>query len=365
MADQTPNDTAVDTSPAVSTDVGEGVSTSVAEASPRAEATFDRSALEAKTAARLAALGSDASEAGESEEGLARDRDTEDVSPAGEIDKETSAPAKQPPAPAAGPTLPDAIRRSLHAYEWSDEDIDDGFKANPAGFLTFAQKMHNSRTNELKQWANIGRQAAQRAQAGPVESPSATVPMAPANSGFQPIDIDGLVKEFGNEELVRQIASPVNTVIEQINSIFPDLQKGVEEIRAARLQTVSTQIESFFTGEPLKAFADFYGVRATATEDQMGNRAQVLQTADALRTGAAYQGRDLSVEESLALAHDLVSAEFHKQVVRKEVRAQVQRRSNGLSVKPQGSAPAKTGPAASRNQLEQNVKDRLNKVFQS
>ena len=100
------------------------------------------------------------------------------------------------------------------------------------------------------------------------------------------------------------------------------------------------------------------------SEPQTENRNKVLELADALITGAAQQGRQLTVNEALTLAHDSVSGGFKTQAIRKQVKSAVQTRNKGITIRPtqKGSQP-NTGPAKGRDELESRTRDRLAAVF--
>ena len=222
--------------------------------------------------------------------------------------------AEQPPeAPAAtGPILPDSYIRSLKAYGWSDAEISSAHKADPAAFTLTAQKLHWNRAKEIAQFAELGRRQAERPK---VEA------KAPVASKPGLIDIDDLIEKHGNEELIRDLYTPVNAFMEQITAMLPDLNSGVKAIRDSQQHTLGTQIDEFFKGPELAQFSTVYGKDyVSATPEQSQSRMKVLEFADAVIAGAQLQGRDLSLSEALGMAHEAVSANFKTTAIRNEIK---------------------------------------------
>lgn len=351
-------------------------------AAPVKEPEFDRAALEAKVSKGLAALRDEPAEPAAEPKPAAEEPAAEPVEePAtaeaaveepAEPDEEPKEgeekPEQQPEAKKpTGPTLPAAYRRSLKAYDWSDEEIDSAFKANPAEFTVTAQRLHSNRNTELARWADAGRAArTAQEQAAPREKPAPSPHLDTTKGTIKPVDVAAMVEKYGNEELVTEIAGPVNAAIELINAVLPDLMTGVQSIHASRQDTLTRQIDGFFGGDELKSYAEFYGqASASMTEPQVQNRNKVLELADSLIAGAAQQGRKLTTDEALTLAHDSVSGGFKVQAIRKDIKTKVAARGKGLTLKPstaQGKGPA-GGPVKNAAELESRTKSRLAAVF--
>ena len=292
------------------------------------------------------------------------------VEPTGEVSKDEPAKEQQPDPENLAPTFPEAYRRTLHAYDWTDDEIANALNQEPdarASFMVTAQKLHANRNAELAKWAEMGR----RQRDVPADSTATPAKelvkptVEPEAEAFAPANIDALIEKHGNEDLVREIAEPFNRMMEQINEVLPDLMSGVQSIRESRQQALSRQIDQFFGSEGLKSYAEVYGLDSTdLSDDQVGTRNKVLEFADALVAGASLQGRRLSTEEALVLAHDSVSGEFKEKAIRTEIRKSVTVRSKGLSLKPTGKTTQKAGPKT-REELERDVHARLASVFSS
>lgn len=270
--------------------------------------------------------------------------------------------------PKTGPTLPAAYVRSLKAYDWTDEEIEKAFKADPANFTVTAQKIHKNRSDEVAKWADIGRAIKEQSTAQKSDpKPQASPHLDPKTGGFKPLDVDAMVEKYGNEEIVREIVAPVNEVLAAVNSILPDLLTGVSTIRQSRQETMARQVDQFFGQKELEPFASVYGKDFdTADEEQIGNRNKVLEVADALLAGAAQQGRKLTTTDALTMAHDHVSSGFKKDTAIKEVKQQVQKRSASITLKPSKTGTkttATSGKPKNARDMEARTLTRLQAAF--
>lgn len=354
---------------------------------PVSDTGFDRSALEAKVSKGLAALRDDAEpevdqpieEDASSEETEAEaevtpdsssDEPAKEVEPSDEGDEQSDEPEEeqdQQPKPKAAkvPTIPAALRRSLKAYDWTDEEIDEAAAGNPAGFLLTAQKIHMNRNKELAQWADMGRQTRVSADQTSTNQKETSQHRDPKTGAFKALDVDAMVEKYGNEDLVREIASPVNDIIQQINTLLPDLMTGISHIQQTRQQTLAKEIDGFFGGKDLANYTEVYGTDSNKlSTDNLQARNKVLEMADALVAGARQQGRTLKVNEALMLAHDSVSGDFKTKSIRKELTASVKKRNSGITMRPsQAGSKDNRGAPKSSSELEARTKARLAKVF--
>jgi len=266
------------------------------------------------------------------------------------------------------PTLPAAYRRSLLASEWSEDEINEFFAANPQGALTFAEKVHRTRNAQTAQFAAAGRQARQAAVAAP--TPTATEAAQQAEGLMTPVDVDAMVEKLGNEEVIRAIATPVNAAIARINDMLPEVQKSVRVAQQASKEALYAQIDGFFGSEELKPFEEVYGAGSMTDMEslpkvQQENRKRILEDADAICAGAALQGRPLTVGEAMLMAHDSVAKEFQAKLIRKDIKKKTKKRAKGKSLKPTGQKPRSGSDRrpSTRNQLEKQVAVGLGQVF--
>ena len=301
------------------------------------------------------------------------DGDTETAEPAdktpAEPSTETETPAaesateepKTPTAEAAAPkapTLPAAYRRSLKAMEWTDAEIDDA--ASDPRFLATAAKIHQTRNKEVAAWADLGRKTKEAAAAPP---PAKEAPKPATFQGYTPEEIKALKDTYGEDAggLIDSMAGKVNLLVDSIKTMMPVIEQTQARSQQAQADMLNRQITGFFSSKELAPYKDTYGTDLSKlTETQLGQRNKVLEYADALIGGAAQQGRNLSFEEAMNLAHDAMSGGIKTQAARTEVRSQLQARAYGITLRPGARAAA---PASSKAQLEQNVKKGLGKLF--
>lgn len=254
--------------------------------------------------------------------------------------KEAAEPGE---APDGSPTLPDAYRRSAHARQWTDEEIDAFWNADPERALSTFDKIHASRNAELAEFAKLGRQM----KAGQTPQPTAGAAGADPAGGLPPsIDIEALISQHGEENagMIHGIVDPVNQVLGQLHQVLPEIQSGLNAIRETEQKALGQQIEGFFTGESLKPYGSVYGTQAEGlSQEQTAHRMKVLELADALIAGSAYQGKEMPVEDALAAAHLSVSSEFTKQTVRQEIKDKLQKRKAAVGLKPNARSKEKSG----------------------
>lgn len=267
-----------------------------------------------------------------------------------ETDPEAKAnPEKEAAAvESTGPTLPAAYRRTLKAYEWTDEEIENALKTGGEQFVASASKMHATRSREISQFAALGRASRQQPAAAPaIESP-------------KPVDVDALTKLYGDETFIKNIAGPLNQTVAQINAALPRIQAMEQVAQQAQLEQLGRQVDTFFkTNEGVAEYGD---TAATATEAQLSARMKVLELADALRSGSRQQGRNLTFDEALQIAYDTSSTVTKATTARKEVVKQLQTRAKAVTLRPQTKATVvKTGP--DRTAIEAKVRKGLAAVF--
>lgn len=325
-------------------------------------ADYDRSGLEANVSAKMSDVFKDGDEtlsdvpASETPaaEVATEPAKTETEEAAAETETAASEPAEKPTATAKpASTLPAAYRRSLKAYQWTDEEIANGEKANPEGFAKMAERIHAQRVQQTQQWADLGRQA------------KATTPAAekPADAPkYDAAGIAALRQKYGNEPFIDQLEQQSKMMEYLQNQVLPYVEQSKARQDEQELNTLNKSIDGFFSGEDLKPYHDHYGKGgSTLTDAQVAARMKVLETADLLVRGARATARNITLEDALTMAHDSVSSPIAAKVAVKKVQAAVQQRQASISVRPGTRAAAPK--AAGRSDLEKTVKTGLDKVF--
>lgn len=274
--------------------------------------------------------------------------DSTESTPKAEAEAET--PAAEAVADKSASTLPAAYRRSLKAYEWTDEEIDNALKNQGDAFLATAGKIHATRSKELQQFAAAGR--ALQSQRKPVTDT--------AESLLKNVDVADLQKLYGADEaLITKMAGPVNEAIAKINAAMPRIRAAEQFAQQAQLETFGRQLDMFFSASDN---ADSFGKSAIkATEEQLAARTKVVELADALIAGGRQQGRNLSMDDALQMAADATTTVTKKEIARKEIAKTLVQRSRSITLKPTARQIVK--PVADRSKLEAKVKTGLAKAF--
>jgi molybdopterin converting factor small subunit len=266
------------------------------------------------------------------------------------------------------PTLPAALRRSLRAYEWSEDEIDEAFGRDPEGFLVTASKIHSTRIQQTQEWAARGRQQLEEqdtlAGAGSATDAVAADAASIPDGGIQ-IDFAALAESSGfDEEALRKAFGPVTTVVDAMNAILPALNEGIQATQENKDAILAREVDQFFQQDDMSPYTEFYGDSwETADNEQVGHRNKVLEEADYLIVGAGQHGQTLSTVEALEIAHHHVAAGEKEKAVRKEITSQVKQRRKGITLKPTSKTKAaQTGPPSREQQLA-NAAERLRKAF--
>lgn len=351
---------------------------------------FDREALEEKVSASMAGVFSEEDETAaeesveetneelETDEAAAEDEETppDDSDEGGdEVEEEIAREAAADDDTSDAPILPDSYRRTLEAYQWTPDEIDEALQVQGAKFVETAGRIHANRNKELQQWAAIGRQARQTDQSQQGDDPAAPpaqsqAPTQGVPSPLAPIDVAALKEKYGEDELLNEVIGPVNGTINAINALLPQLEQGVTRAAQNERDALAAQVEAFFDHETMESYRELYGTTENGgqiTEEQWGQRNKVLEMADALATGAKVQGRELTVQEALSLAHDSVSIDHTQTAVRNTIKKQVKQRNRSITNKPsnrgRSTVQSSKGAPKSRAELEQRTKDRMATVF--
>ena len=261
-------------------------------------------------------------------------------------------------AAASASTLPEAYIRTAKARGWTDDEIQDfAASAKQDVVLKTFERMHESRIKETQEWAAAGRKVKQ----------TDTAPVAletPQSAG--PKDYAALAELHGVDE------TTLRAILEPIDARFAAFEPIMQKAAASQAQVVRTQQEAlgkivrdFFASPEITRYKEAYGSDPNAlTATQMALRERVLETADALITGATMQGRDLSIPDALALAHDSESSSFREQVIRDQLRKDSKQREKGITFKPTAQGrQAVGGPPRDEAELLARTVDRLQNVF--
>lgn len=284
------------------------------------------------------------------------------------VETPTETPAEEKPVEAAVPetsTLPAAYVRTAKAYGWTDAEIADALKLGQESALRTFERMHASRTQEIQQWAELGRKTRASTPASIVPPAPVAVASSTPSTGLQPIDVKAMVEKFGNAELIEALAGPVNAAIAAVQPIQAEAQATKQMTARTQQEQLGKLVQDFFTAEEMAPFTTAYGTTVSAlTPEQVKMRGRVLETADALIAGAAFQGRQLSVQEALSLAHDSVASGFKENMIRNDLKTKIVKRQSAITLKPTAQGRRdQNAPPASRSELIGRTANRLASVF--
>lgn len=297
-----------------------------------------------------------------------------EASEAAEVQEHGTQPGEKPgqgEAPGQGPAakeptgddaIPPHLIEAARRRGWSEDRIQRLVKADPdLAFDTFDQ-LHQDANELSTRYAEMGRMlAGQTGQHIPQANgqPPAQFPgQAPGQQGgvqntAQPTSPQqgqaggqqqGLLPAFKFAEEVTKdldedfrkgvldsVAGHLNQINDVINNVVGQHQGWIQE---RQREVLFQQVDQFFDGR--KDYNKLYGAgdRSSLEPDQMALRQRVVEQADAIRAGAMYQGRQLTVHEALEMAHNLVTSKHQKETARREIQGQVRKRNGQITVRP-------------------------------
>jgi hypothetical protein len=288
------------------------------------------------------------------------DKPTSVSATAGETDKKEIPPvpgeeAETAAAPATA-ILPEAHRRSLKNFGWTDEEIDESLKTGGGAFLNTAAKIHDQRSKEIQAYARAGQKFAQTQQ--PQQAP---VPAA--------IPQGSMVDRVMQKNTALKKAYPGNDALfDSMVSSELDMARMLDGQRQAQQQAQldlhMKQVDGFFGAPAMKSYEQHYGTTfGAATPEQTAHRDQVINTAAYIIHGARAQGVDLDLSSALQMAHDATAAPIAKAAARQEILSEVQQRAAGLTQKnqagPRGSSAENSKGPPTRQELLKRTGSRL------
>ena len=269
----------------------------------------------------------------------------------------------------------DAHYRAAIHQGWSDDDIKTLYKANPAlAEKTFAKLLDT--TNRLsREFSAIGRAKLQVSKSDAQPEPARKT--EPTKPEFKKVDIEKLRKQYDDDAIVDVVAQ-MQDQIEQLHeeaskrpepASDPQAQERVIRAKVQEEAAMEQQIGQFFGGSDLKGYNEFYGkVLKNSSDwnnlsiDQKKNRMDVLNMADQIIIGAEAQGRDMSIDDALNLAHLSISEPVREKVIRETIKTKVVKRAKSLTLKPSGKAAVKNDGPKTAQELIDITTERLNNV---
>ncbi len=199
---------------------------------------------------------------------------------------------------------------------------------------------------------------ARAADAGRRLGNQAVVNPPAASPELQPYDPENWAADFQMPvELAQKAVAPLNAAMAQVMALRQEMDQQRQFVQRQQLNALANTVQEFFTSDSMKSFEDFYGKEFDFRHPNVMN---VMQQAEYIRRGAREDGIDISAEESLRRAHDMVTAPFVSDRVRREITAKLKTRAAGVTQKPSHTS----GQAvASTDAKDQRLQDGLARVF--
>lgn len=270
---------------------------------------------------------------------------------------------------ATGPSLPDAYKRSLKAYGWADDEIQENLKSFGHKFIETASRIHQNRVSETQNWANAGRAAKSRLQSQtdntvvPAASP-APAAGSPKQSSLKKIDVEALKAKYGDDRLIDEIAIPHNDTVDKLEPILAQLKQYTDRQQREQEEQFKRQIDQFFDQDGLKDYRGSYGKSDSLTSNELSERNKVIALADDIYMGARNRGNNLALDDAMQLALDSLNVGKHTTAARQSVQDQLKQREAGISTRPTSQAPrVKEKPVKTRTDLERRVGPKLREAF--
>ena len=277
------------------------------------------------------------------------------------------------------PQLSDAYYRAAKHGGWSDEEIKTQYEANPELTVRTLGNIYEALNRSSQEFAAFGRATKEKPAPEPKEK-------AEQKPEFKGIDIEKLRKDNPDDPIVDLVEAQQNQTkalhdeVQELKATRSAPEMGQpsgatpQQIRAVEQETaaIQQQIETFFTGDTLKGYEDFYGELPKdtiswdgLTPGQKMNRWTVIEMMDQMVNGAKSLGREMKIDEAMNRAHLYVTEPIREKVIREDIKSKITERSKSLTLKPSGTAPSGETKPQTKLELESATTQRLDKVFGS
>jgi hypothetical protein len=262
--------------------------------------------------------------------------------------------------------LPENFRRAAIHQGWSEDEVSDFFKSNPAQATKTFERIYNSTNFITEQTAALGRIAQQEAQKRLV----AETQQKP-KSKFRDV-VDTLKKKYGEDD--PGLVDMLEVITQQNEELYNTVTslKGQEQPKLSdNDRKIWDTINGFFNNSNISVYKPFYGESGTdgqwgrtLTGEQNQNRMKVLEKADQIVAGAQLQGKEMKYEDAMLQAHLVVSDKVRENVIRQDLVEKVKARNNGLTVKGVGTKVVEQPDAKkSVEKAERTASKGLKKLF--
>lgn len=267
------------------------------------------------------------------------------------------------------PQLSDAYYRAAINSGMDEKEIVDFYAANPElAAKTFA-KLHDNMNSLSNEYAALGKHKKEQVADEKVKNTDSE------ESSFEKIDLAKLKEEFPEDSLVDVIGKmqdQMQGMDKELKSRPTVANSDASAVENERVRQIGSQIESFFNSDDTQRYSTLYGTVGKTDQDwsnllpsEQVNRVAVCERAEEIVAGAGVLGREMEFSEALERAHLEISRPVQEKIIRKDIMAQVVKRSKGITLKP--SSEARVGTEEEKPNTEKGIiasaDARLKKVF--
>ena len=273
--------------------------------------------------------------------------DTEDISSSDEINDDNNDDITADNELA----IPESYMRAAIHQGWTEEEVKGFWEADEEKAEKTLSKILESTNRLSNQWSQLGQQ--QMTLSSPTDPPTKKIESVTkdSNISFTGLDISKLKTDYDDEGLINDVVKPLNDLLIQMNSKLESVESQQiktlqdNEIKQTVANTekstvIGQQIDQFFGSIKLEKFKEFYGTGSDWTKFEGGqadNRMKLLTLADQIKTGAAYQNKEIDNEAAMNLAHLSLTASLTEQTIIEDLKKSLTKREKGISLKPSGS----------------------------
>ena len=278
------------------------------------------------------------------------------------------------------PTLPNAYKRAAIHQEWTQEEIDEFYNADPEKALKTFAKLHDSNNRLSMKFSEFGNiRAQQEAEAQRFKDEQVTKPEPVYQpKPTPPVDMNELRRQYGNDPVV----DIIQKLADQIADMKPVEKQPVRELQPDPVYQpyVKPQIDqnaafrtldNFFGSEDVKPYTSFYGSDSDwnkLSPGEFANRREVVQLAGSIVAGAEMKGDPMSDEMALEKAHLIVSQPYLEKAIVADIHTQLEKRAKSMTIRTSANklvagTENKTGSDFTPAERESRAQQRLDKIF--
>lgn len=247
--------------------------------------------------------------------------------------------------------VPDAYLRAAVHQGWKEEEVTELWKEDPEKAERLLKANLTATNNLSNQWSQLGQQQMdiQTPPAAPTATPDS--PISEANTNYTGLDIDKLKGQYDDDGLIDDVIKPLNDLLIKMNTKLESVETKQTQASQSnsdrqkitnkeKSDAINLQINGFFDSLKSKELKTFYGAGSDWSKFEGGqaeNRMKLLTQADQIKTGAAYQGKEITNEAAMDLANLILSSHLAEQKIISGIKNSLTKRENSMSLKPSGS----------------------------